>query len=252
MFTAYITDIGTKKKTNQDSVYIAKMTVGQNDAVFAAVCDGMGGMEKGEVASATLCQAFRDEISSLLGHFAADGNERDLDRMLQNILVKVSGKIQKLSRKIGPCGTTVVSLLVYKNRYHVMSLGDSRCYMLHGRKLSLLTHDHSLVQREVDNGRLTEDEARRHPQKNVLLQCVGAGDGMYPDFFHGDIKHGTSFVLCSDGFWHDLEKEEICGLFRANAAANKEKAVENLVYAVEQIKARGETDNISAIVLGGI
>ena len=105
-------------------------------------------------------------------------------------------------------GTTVVAFLVVDDKYYIMNIGDSRAYMV-SDAIYQLTKDQTYVQYEMDLGHLTWEQAQTHPQRNVLLQCVGASDEIHPDYFVGDANPDTTFILCSDGFRHVISPDEI-------------------------------------------
>ena len=115
--------------------------------------------------------------------------------------------------------------------------------------LDQLTKDQTYVQYEMDLGHLTWEQAQTHPQRNVLLQCVGASDEIHPDYFVGDANPATTFILCSDGFRHVISPDEICEKFRPELLENEDIMLQNIVSLVELNKSRKEVDNISAAVI---
>lgn len=150
---------------------------------LVAVCDGMGGFAKGELASATVIRALNDWFANRLTYlvgsgFSDDDVRREWTDLLknQNEIIKAYGAGNGIS-----LGTTIVAALFYGNRYIICNLGDSRAYRL-GNGIELITKDHSYVQRELDAGRMTEAEAEVSPQRSVILQCIGASDDIFPDF----------------------------------------------------------------------
>ena len=145
-------------------------------------------------------------------------------------------------------GTTVAALLLMPGQYHIVNVGDSRVYLL-DQALHQLTKDQTFVQREMELGRMTGEEAARHPQRNVLLQCVGASDTIEPDFFSGPIGQKVSFLLCTDGFRHALSPEEIYQRFAPGLLCSEQMIRENEIYLTELNKSRMENDNISVAVI---
>lgn len=105
------------------------------------------------------------------------------------------------------------------------------------------------MQYEMDLGHLTWEQAQTHPQRNVLLQCVGASDEIHPDYFVGDANPDTTFILCSDGFRHVISPDEIYEKFRPELLENEDIMLQNIVSLVELNKSRKEVDNISAAVI---
>ena len=239
-------DIGIKKSTNQDSVLAVKADTDMGEISLIAVCDGMGGFAKGELASATVIRALNDWFANRLTYlvgsgFSDDGVRREWNDLLkkQNEIIKAYGAVNGIS-----LGTTIVAALFYGNRYIICNLGDSRAYRL-SNGIELITKDHSYVQREIDAGRMTEAEAEVSPQRSVILQCIGASDDIFPDFFSGTTSPGDSFVLCSDGFRHKIGMNEIYKYLNAGMTPDEVRMKDNMEYLTELNKYRAETDNIS-------
>lgn len=182
-------DRGIKKNTNQDSVLIKEASTDYGDVMLAVVCDGMGGLAKGEVASAALIKAFsmwfEVQFPELLyRRRTADGiNRMELENEINKLILDVNqriadhGKISHIAM-----GTTAAVLLMAEGKYYTMNVGDSRVYKIDGQGMTQLTKDQTFVQKEIDAGRMTPDEARVHPQRNVLLQCVGASEVIIPEY----------------------------------------------------------------------
>lgn len=213
---------------------------------LVAVCDGMGGFAKGELASATVIRALNDWFANRLTYlvgsgFSDDDVRREWTDLLknQNEIIKAYGAGNGIS-----LGTTIVAALFYGNRYIICNLGDSRAYRL-GNGIELITKDHSYVQRELDAGRMTEAEAEVSPQRSVILQCIGASDDIFPDFFSGTTSPGDSFVLCSDGFRHKIGMNEIYKYLNTGMTPDVVRMKNNMEYLTELNKYRAETDNIS-------
>ncbi len=249
--TAVHTDVGIKKTTNQDSLLVQEAVSGKYGPIlFAAVCDGMGGLQKGELASAELVRAlanwFRASLPALLeAGFQPEKLREDWARIIREQDFRISdyGDQQRIKT-----GTTVTALLLIGQNYYIVNVGDSRVYLLSDR-LYQLTKDHTVVQREIDQGQLTPEQAAVDPRRSVLLQCVGVSDGVAPDFFAGTVTPRQSFLLCCDGFRHVLAPAEIYQQLNYQAARKESVMQERLVYLTELNKQRGEQDNISAILV---
>lgn len=224
--------------------------------IFAVICDGMGGLAKGEVASATLIRAFSDWFerrfpSFLYENRTADGIDRiGLENDLNSLILEVNRKISEYGKQFhAALGTTAAALLLAEGRYYIINIGDSRVYRFKDQEIAQLTKDQTFVQNEIDKGRMTPEEAKGHPQRNVLLQCVGASEVIIPEFEHGDCGTDEVYMLCSDGFRHVIAEEEFVKLM-APDKINTEKDLHNAaVYFTELNKSRQEKDNISAILL---
>lgn len=248
--TAYHTDVGIKKKTNQDSMLIYQARTEMGNAVLGVMCDGMGGLAKGEVASACMVRAFAKWFFTELPPLISDGMEPDMLRASwENLVDAVNEKITNYSDRIGvSMGTTCVALLIINNTYYLMNIGDSRVYLL-SDNIYQLTKDQTYVQREMDEGRMTYEQSLVDPKRSVLLQCVGASVEIEPDFFMGDVHINECFLLCCDGFRHVVTPQEMYQYLNPAAADSKEHMEQNLVYLTELNKSRMETDNISACLI---
>ena len=145
-------------------------------------------------------------------------------------------------------GTTIVAMLIMNDHYYLMNVGDSRAYLL-ADQLYQLTKDQTFVQYEIDAGRLTEEEAKYHPQRNVLLQCVGASEVVTPDFYEGPVYQDTVFMLCSDGFRHIITPEDIYKYLNPSVLVDENVMKNNAVYLTELNKQRREVDNISVALI---
>ncbi len=248
------TDIGIRKNTNQDSVLIKEASTDYGTVHFSVICDGMGGLAKGEVASATLIRAFsrwfEEDFPFLLYEKRTDGRidynalQKSWNQLVDEINVKIAGYGDTCH---APCGTTLAALLLAEGRYYIVNVGDSRVYLLR-ENMQSLTKDQTFVQREVDEGRMTPEEAAVHPQKNVLLQCVGASPIVVPDFYEGVYKEKDVFLLCSDGFRHVITEDEFIKILNPRGMTTEKIMKDAAVYCTELNKQRKENDNISVII----
>ena len=129
-----------------------------------------------------------------------------------------------------------------------MNIGDSRAYMITDA-IYQLTKDQTYVQFEMDAGRMTWEEAQVHPQRNVLLQCIGASEQINPDYFIGQANPDTTFLLCSDGFRHLISPDEIYEKLKPEILDNEDTMLQNAISLIELNKTRKEVDNISVAVI---
>lgn len=245
-----VTDVGIKKSTNQDSVALKVINTSQGRIVFALLCDGMGGLAKGEVASAAVIKEFdrwcREELPELSKN-AIDDNT--LKAQWENIITKMNDKIKSYGRGFGiQLGTTVVAMLITDSRYYIMNVGDSRAYEL-SDNIYQLTQDQTFIEREVSLGHMTREQAENDPRKSVLLQCVGASDIVYPDMFFGETKKDAVYMLCSDGFRHVISSEEIYNGIGPNSVYSETDMSNNATKLIEIVKQRMENDNISVAMI---
>ena len=166
-----------------------------------------------------------------------------------NVLLELNGRISEYGNKEKiSLGTTITALLLIENAYYICNVGDSRIYHL-SDKINQMTRDHSYIQQEIDMGRMTEEEALRSSRRNMLLQCIGTGDYLLPDFYIGEYKDNSAFLLCSDGFRHVISKQEIWDTCRPDKLAGKRDMEVKIKRLVELVKTRQEKDNITAILI---
>lgn len=251
-------DVGIKKETNQDSVLIKEASADCGRVLLAVICDGMGGLAKGEVASAALIRAFSGWFDKELPFFLYENGNciqpdfSSIQTSWNNLIAEVNRRISNYSMGFhAPCGTTVVGLLLVGDHYYIVNVGDSRIYRM-DRALHLLTKDQTFVQQEMDAGRMTSEEAKVHPQRNMLLQCVGASPFVAPAFSEGVYKIGDLFFLCSDGFRHVITEEEFTKLLVPEKMQDEKALRDMAVYCTELNKQRRETDNISVVMVKAI
>lgn len=244
------TDVGISKNTNQDSLTAMVINTPQGRMAFCVLCDGMGGLEKGEVASASVITAFRNwamnELPQLCGQPLEDAAIRSQWEAIidhQNDAIKTYGARQGVR-----LGTTAVVMLLTQTRYYILNVGDSRAYEL-TTGIRQITGDQTFVAREIAMGHMTEAEAATDSRRNVLLQCVGASDDVYPDMFFGDVAHDAIYMLCSDGFRHEITAEEIYEKLQPGVLFDDYTMQQHTISLIELNKQRQERDNISALLV---
>ena len=245
------TDVGIKKKTNQDSLLLQHAETKYGEVVFAVVCDGMGGLQNGELASAEMINRFSEWFKQSFPALIANGtlDAESLRLGWLDILHTGDDDISRYGSHNGyNLGTTVTCILIFGNQYFVANIGDSRVYMI-SDNIYQITKDHTVIQQKIDQGLLTIEEAENDPSRNVLLQCIGASDYVEPDFFTGTVVPNICFMLCCDGFRHVVAPSEFYTYLNASQMVSTEAIESMLMQLTETIKGRGETDNISAIVI---
>ena len=250
------TDTGRRKKINQDSMLVLEAETDRGNILFAAVCDGMGGLSKGETASAAMIKAFvnwfRNDLPALIDQMRAGARAEDrLRDQWTSLIEETSRRIEAYGRDLHiELGTTASALLLWGGNYYTLNVGDSRVYLLADR-ICQLTQDQTYVQRELDAGRMTYEETLTDPMRNVLLQCIGAGGGggVSPVFRHGKTAVGQVFMLCSDGFRHVISPEEFYQAFYPPRMTGEAVMKQSLMDLTQLNMERGENDNISAILV---
>lgn len=244
------TDAGIGKENNQDSALQIEARTDFGDVMLSVVCDGMGGLDKGEVASATVIEAFGEWFEKELPKLI---HLEDVERMIfgewEELILDCNQKISAYADELRiKMGTTLNAILFLRGRYYIANVGDSRAYLL-SDGLYQLTKDQTLVQREVDMGRLTAEKAAVSPRRNILLQCVGASPIVTPDYYSGSFAAGQVFMQCSDGFRHVVTGEEIYRYLNTQELTDERKMADNAVYLIELNKNRQEKDNITVLLV---
>ena len=224
------TDVGCVRALNEDAAY-----AGEN---LFVVCDGMGGHNAGEVASAMTVSA----LTQVLCAEDVTPGIRALRRAVEDANAGVLQAASADESRRG-MGTTLSALWVDDESALLAQVGDSRIYLLRGGMLRQCTHDHSMVAELVRQGRLTPEEARVHPQRNLITRAVGTGRRVEVDFFEEPRRAGDRWLLCSDGLSNIVEDEEIAAVL---SKFEGEKAADELLRLAIS---RGAPDNVTLIVL---
>ena len=236
---SYLTDPGKVRDHNEDSVTALKNASGE---VLMAVADGMGGHKDGEVASNIAI----NHIGKRFLATSSVGNKEDAMAFLKEIVSEANVLIYKYTREhteSSGMGTTIVISLITKDFLLFCNIGDSSGFVMKNKKLYKITSDHTLVNLLVKSGELTEEEAKDHPRKNVLMRALGANMTVEMDIF--DVETDVDGIfLCSDGLTNMLDKEQI------ELVLNSELSIEDkLAKLILKSNNRGGTDNISVAYL---
>lgn len=242
------TDIGLVKTTNQDSMLIKHAESSFGEILMAIVCDGMGGLDKGEIASAAVIKRFSrwfdEELPFELEHL----NTEVIGGQWSLMLKELNGKISEYAVKHNSTmGTTFTGILLINNEYVVAHVGDTRLYHL-GSFMKQLTTDHTFIAREIARGNMTREQAMKDRRRNLLLQCVGASKAVEPEILNGNTERGV-YMICSDGFRHEITEDEIFETLKPINLINKDSMHSSSRYLINQVKSRGERDNISVLLI---
>lgn len=242
------TDIGITKDTNQDSYDVRLFSTDPGEMVFAVLCDGMGGLSKGEVASASLVHAFKKWTEQRLPYLCRSGLTDEAVRSeWVNIATDLNEKIKLYGKQVGiRLGTTLTAMLITSSRYFVINVGDTRAYEITD-SARVITRDQTVVAHEVELGNISEEDAKTDTRRSVLLQCVGASDEVYPDLFFGETKKNAVYMLCTDGFRHEITEREIYSYLNPDVMNDRDKMRANMNALIDMNKQRQERDNISVI-----
>jgi serine/threonine protein phosphatase PrpC len=228
------TDVGRMRTNNEDS-YLSETPV-------AAVADGMGGHRAGEVASAIAME----ELAALRGK-GPWPNDRAATDDLKRAIVRANRRIREMAagdRELNGMGTTLVALLEDGDSVHLANVGDSRAYLLRQGELTQVTVDHTLVQELIDEGRLSPEDAERHPQRSMITRALGVDHEVEIDLFTYKLQPGDRLLLCTDGLSGVLEPAKIRNVLLR--VRDPQKAADRLVAMANE---GGGPDNITVIVV---
>ncbi len=232
-----LTDIGRRRQLNQDYIYLTENPIGNLPNLFI-VADGMGGHKAGDYASDLAVKTVTGEVSSSL--------EKSPVKILNHAISRANQVLRERASEdfaLNGMGTTLVAATCIDRLLQVANVGDSRLYVI-GDKITQITQDHSLVEEMVRMGGIGREEARNHPDKNIITRAVGARDDVEVDFFDLELETGDMVLLCSDGLTNMVDDETICQILK-NGKSLKDR-VEELVQTANR---NGGRDNISAIVI---
>ena len=228
------TSVGRIRPLNEDSYFVSEPD--QSGTVLAIVADGMGGHNAGEVASGKAVGIVQKDVLGKCGKNAKD--------VLVKAVNDANREIYEMSvnaRNLSGMGTTMTACVAEEHNVTAVQVGDSRLYLIRGEKITQITKDHSLVEMLLENGKITKEEARRHPQKNIITRAVGTDKTVEADIYEFRAEAGDVILLCSDGLVNMVEDEEIINLSETlNDAANK---------LVAEAETAGGTDNITVILI---
>lgn len=235
MKTFYLTDAGKVRSHNEDSVIITK---NQSGDYLMAVADGMGGHSAGEVASSItishITKCFNESFCNMEKSKAVNW----LREMAIEINNLIFSHVEEHPESKG-MGTTLVVALVTKEYILIGNIGDSSGFVVKDNKLHKVTYDHTLVNLLLKAGELTEEQAKDHPKKNVLMKALGANDPIDIDIFDCDMN-ASSILLCSDGLTTMLDKDQI-----EKVLISESEIEDKVIKLIRKSNNRGGTDNIS-------
>ncbi len=236
--TFSITDIGRKRKVNQDFVYSSEKPVGNLASLFI-VADGMGGHNAGDYASRLTVETVTER--------SARSQETDPIQILKEAIQSANTLVRKRANEMPELqgmGTTVVAAVIDGRKLCAANVGDSRLYVAGNGKIRQITKDHSWVEEMVRRGGIGKEEARNHPDKNIITRAVGAEETVRIDFFQVPLQEGDIVLMCTDGLTNMLEDEEIRMIL--DGARDIVEKAQGLVEAANE---RGGRDNISVVLI---
>jgi len=245
----YITDVGRERTLNEDSIYIDK------EKRLFIIADGMGGTKAGEVASRITIDIVSSYIKNMINIFFDEFLNKDVIdddiKNCENVLIdsiKIANEtifnITKIKKEIKGMGSTIILLYRFNDDFYIINVGDSRAYMIYNDSIEQISEDHSLVMEYVKEGKISLEEARNHPENNIITQCLGSINEPKPFINKIKLNKGIKILLCSDGLNGMLMDNEIKDIVNKNK--NPMFICKNLVTECNKL---GGYDNISIILI---
>ncbi len=234
------TDIGKVRESNQDAYATGELPDG---VAWAVVCDGMGGAAGGNVASQTAVKIISEQITSA---YRASMRSKSIKNLLVSAINAANISVFDMAQAnagLAGMGTTVVCVLIADGVAYIAHAGDSRAYLLNGA-IQPLTRDHSIVQEMVDTGRLTKDEAKVHPSKNIITRALGVLPDIRVDFYEQPLEKEDILLLCTDGLTNFVEEDAIAEI--AKTCKENDFAEMLVAKALEN----GGGDNVTVVTIG--
>ena len=231
------TDIGMVREVNQDYVYVSDLPVGKLPNLFV-VADGMGGHKAGEFASRFTVEVVKEVL--------AESSEETPEAMIIQAITSANRKLLETAKqdsRMEGMGTTLVVATVIERTLYLANVGDSRLYLLND-EIKQVTKDHSLVQEMVRLGGIKQEEAKHHPDKNIITRAIGAKEDVEVDFYEYRLKQGDMILMCTDGLSNMVEDEEMLHIVKGSR--DVVEAVEGLIERANQ---NGGKDNIGIVIV---
>lgn len=241
------TDIGLKRKNNQDCYKV----ISKENYLCAVVCDGMGGAKGGNVASSLAVRAFIKHIKTETPSNTSNSiSVKEGKRIIKGAVDKANAAVYETANtdiNLEGMGTTLVSVFISGNNIIVVNIGDSRLYTYKDNTLKQITNDHSFVQFLIDKGSIKPEEAKNHPNRNIILRALGVNEKVEPDIFVFK-EEFDMLLLCSDGLTALLGDDEITEVLKSDAK-RKITLKARVDTLIEKANIKGGVDNITAVLI---
>ena len=233
-------DIGLIRQSNQDYCMTGYFPDG---AAWAIVCDGMGGANGGSTASHVATESIAETLTT---GYREDMTGTEISNLMKLAVDYANKSVYEMSRYVSGLegmGTTVVCVIAKDERLHVVHAGDSRAYLFTGDSIRQITTDHSIVQELVSAGQLTKEQARIHPNRNLITRALGVDAMLSTDYTEETFEGGNKLILCTDGLSGYFSDEQLAGLVKNT---DGDELIERLIRAA---KSQGGSDNITVAVI---
>lgn len=248
---SYNTSVGIKKNVNQDALCIKRAKSDEKEYLLAVICDGMGGLSSGELASATVIRYFASWFEKDFPYMISGLSAEQVKKVWRDSIHTLNQKLWNYGKEnYKQLGTTLTAVLFLPDgRFITGHVGDTRQYCINANGVRQITEDQTFIAREIKRGNMTPEQAMNDPRRNVLLQCIGASGDVAPEFYEGMVTEGDYYLLCSDGFRHVLKEEEIHNAIMNGKLDTEDKISECIGKLIQMNESRGENDNITAVLV---
>ena len=233
-------DIGLVRSQKQDD---CRFGVIAPSCVWAVVCDGIGGANGGNIASATAVEYISREIERM---YSDDLTKAELSTLMTEIVSQANIEVYNMAKndvELTGMGTTCEFILVKDTTVHVVHVGDSRTYAIRGGKIKQLTEDHSVVQEMVRRGEITPEQAQNHPNKNFITRALGIKPEVHLDYVEANFIYGDVLLICTDGLSNCVTTGDMVKICHENRGEGLPQKL------VEKAKEGGGSDNITVTVV---
>lgn len=234
------TDAGQMRRSNQDAYATGEFS---NGVVWAVVCDGMGGANGGNVASATAVKIISEHISSSYREGMGSNSVRT---MLESAITAANLEVYDMSQQsddYAGMGTTVVAAVIINSVAHISHVGDSRAYIFSVDRIEQITKDHSYVQRLIEDGKLTKEEAKTYPHRNIITRALGVEERLLVDYDEIELGENDAIMICTDGLSSTVEADDMLEVFRNYGFYEYPDSL------VKLANSKGGPDNITVVIL---
>ena len=231
-----MTDVGRKREINQDYVYVTDKPIGPFPNLLV-VADGMGGHKAGDFASKYTAMVLREELEKT--------TLKKPEEILRNVVAIANHKLIQISEtdvKLEGMGTTLVAATVIGNTLYFSNVGDSRLYLIND-KIRQISKDHSLVEEMVRLGGIKAEEAKHHPDKNIITRAMGVKEDVEADIYEYRLHKGDLILMCTDGLSNMVEDEDMFDIVKS-----ARDIVEAVLMLIEKANSNGGKDNIGVVM----
>lgn len=229
---AWRSEVGLHREGNEDSGLVSQHII--------AVADGMGGYVGGEIASSAAIQALSGILPTLASNEIDSDSRDDLYRTSAVAMDEAIAEVIRERAELSGMGTTITSLALFGDEISLLHIGDSRAYRIRGKKITQLSHDHTVVQELIDQGRLNSDEIENHPQRSFLTQALMGNGNIEPILLAFPVEENDIYLVCSDGLTNVVDEAKILAAFKSDIGA----AVDSLIETTYE---NGAPDNVTII-----